>query len=265
MNKSVKVVVVLGLVLIGALSFMLLQSNRKTSDSSNSANGKQQHKANQKTKKPVVDKSKAKIASDPLSIDRENKEENGPEEDPEETEIKNPWGNTPVVSADATPQTKAFAEIVRSEKGLSRLSAIGDVETFDAGRYQKDAGYRKAYLSRPVGARVFAPAQPGSAVSHIKRTSPRYVRLIQGETAILKVKSVPSMPVTFSSFDLGRFQKSQLTTVTVEADEKGVATATFESPQGSAGDITVVAASPVATGQVRFLVNISLPTSAFTR
>jgi hypothetical protein len=85
------------------------------------------------------------------------------------------------------------------------------------------------------------------------------VSLLQGEVALLQVKSIPNMPVTFTSFDLGRFQESQLTTVTVESDDNGIAKASLESPKGTAGDINVLVASPVVTGQVKFLVNVSLP------
>lgn len=185
--------------------------------------------------------------------------------DLDEAEFPNPWGETPLVSPDASSQTKALVAIVQSGNDLSKLSAIGNVPSFDAGRYRSDSLYRTNYLETPVGARVFAPSQPGVDVLHIARSSPRRVRLVQGEAVRLRVKSVPRMPVTFTSFDLGRFRESKLTTVTVEADEDGFAVATFDSPPGTAGDVGVIAASPVATGQIRFLVTVVLPSDAINR
>ena len=67
------------------------------------------------------------------------------------------------------------------------------------------------------------------------------------------------MPVTFTSFDLGVFDKSQLTTVTVQADGRGVAEAVFTAPPGTVDDVRIMAASPVTTGQVRFVVNVQWP------
>ena len=180
-------------------------------------------------------------------------------DDPENEKIHNPYGETPYVKVDATPQTKSLAAIVASGQDLGRLSALGQVDGFDVEKYRNDPKYRMAYLETPISARVFSPAQPGDGVDHIERVSPKSMRILQGEVVLLKVKTQPKMPVTFSSFNLGRFHGSQLTTTTVEADDKGVALAKFEAPTGTAGDVNVIAAGPTTTGQVKFLINVTLP------
>lgn len=174
--------------------------------------------------------------------------------------IPSGYGVAPDVNKSATPQTEALFRIVEKGEGLERLSVLtGGQDVFDGDKYFSDAKYRKDYLVTPDFGRVFAPAQPGPGVPRIRRASPRFVPVLQGESASLKVSAPAGSPVSFTSFDLGRFRESQLTTITVEADEQGVAEATFEATPGTISDVNIMAAGPTTSGQVRFVVNISLP------
>ena len=80
----------------------------------------------------------------------------------------------------------------------------------------------------------------------------------QGESVRLQVNTLPNMPVTFASFDLGTFDNG-LTTKTVAADASGLASAAFTGTSGVAGEINLIAASPVATERVNFQVFVVAP------
>jgi len=75
------------------------------------------------------------------------------------------------------------------------------------------------------------------------------------------VRATPGAPVTFTSFDLGQFE-NQLTSITVRADDKGIATARFIGSPGTINDVNILVASPVNSGQAKFAVNVVLPRPA---
>ena len=64
------------------------------------------------------------------------------------------------------------------------------------------------------------------------------------------------MPVTFLAMDLGAFE-NKLNAITVEADGKGVAKATYTATPGTIGRSHIMAGSPGASGQVSFEVMIT--------
>jgi hypothetical protein len=66
------------------------------------------------------------------------------------------------------------------------------------------------------------------------------------------------MPCTFSSFDLGHFQ-NQLTSVSVAANDQGVAEVDFFGAPGTINEVKILASSPVTSGQIRFIVNVKKP------
>ncbi|WP_246146324.1 hypothetical protein [Rubripirellula lacrimiformis] len=79
-----------------------------------------------------------------------------------------------------------------------------------------------------------------------------------GESVRLQLKTQAAMPATFTSFDNGVFSNG-LTSITVKADKDGVATANFRASSGTAGEINIIAASPVATERVVYRVNVVSP------
>ena len=85
----------------------------------------------------------------------------------------------------------------------------------------------------------------------IERIGKGRFQLVQGESIRLQVKTEPGMPATFTSFDLGAFDNS-LSSITVKANEDGVATAAFHATTGTLGEVNLVAASPVASERVNF-------------
>ena len=53
-----------------------------------------------------------------------------------------------------------------------------------------------------------------------------------------------------------------LTAQTVQANAQGIAEVTFEATPGTIEDVNILAGSPVASGQVKFVVNVQMPDAA---
>ena len=165
------------------------------------------------------------------------------------------YGQTPAIDPDANPQVASVVAALREKKHPERLSPMIAPPAFDAKAYQADP---QAYLNTVEPGRAFQSAQPGPDVKVLQRMSPRLVKVTQGESVTLEVKAVPDAPVTFTSFDLGQFE-NQLTSITVQANETGVAQAEFSATPGTIDHVNILAASPVTTGQARFLVDVAVP------
>ena len=168
------------------------------------------------------------------------------------------YGKTPAVNPDANPNTRSVAEAIKENKFPERLTPMVPPKPFDAKAFAKDP---QAYLDVVEPGRAFAPAQPGKGVPRIKPLSPYFQKVEQGGTVKLQTTGKPGMPVTFTSLDLGQFS-NQLTSVTVLANEKGIAEAEFIATPGTISDVRIIAASPVTSGQSRFIVNVHLPNQA---
>ena len=166
-------------------------------------------------------------------------------------------GSSPVVPFEINKATKLIQEALKSgkEEHQSRLSAMHEAKPFDRAAYEKDP---QPYLDEVEPGRIWQSADEGEGVMPIGRLGDFYRKLIQGESAPLSVRTAPNAPATFYSPALGRFEK-QLTSITVKADEKGIATAVYTASLGSHDEVTVVAASPMVSGQARFLIDILVP------
>jgi len=66
---------------------------------------------------------------------------------------------------------------------------------------------------------------------------------------------LPEMPVTFTSFDLGRFE-NDLASITVQAGKDGLAKCTFTGSVGTIGKVNILASCPETSGQVKFIIEI---------
>lgn len=164
------------------------------------------------------------------------------------------YGALPPIKADANPQVEAVVEAIQQKRHPERLSAMASPPPFDAKAYRSDPA---AYLSVVELGRVFQTAQPGPGVPRLQAVSPNLQMVKQGESVKLKVIAPPGSPVSFTSFDCGEFD-NRLTAITVTADEEGVAEARFTTTPGTIEDIHILAGSPQASGQVRFVVNVAL-------
>jgi hypothetical protein len=164
-------------------------------------------------------------------------------------------GALPAIPGNANPQVKAVVEAVRDKNHPERLSVLASPKPFDAAAYKNNPS---VYLETTEPGRVFQTAQPGEGVPVLKRVSADYSRVTQGESVLLRVKAKPGDPISYTTFDCGAFDNG-LTSITVKADDKGVAVAKLTTTPGVYKDIHILAGSPMAASQVRFVVNVSLP------
>ncbi|MDA3963817.1 MAG: hypothetical protein PF961_23760 [Planctomycetota bacterium] len=174
----------------------------------------------------------------------------------DEQDIPN-YGTTPGVPGDANPNVASVVEALANPAAHpERLSPMHAPAPFNAEAYLSNP---QAYLDVVEPGRVFQAAQPGEA-PRLRPAVAERQRVVQGEQVALSVKGVPSgMPVTFTSFDLGVFAENRLTSVTVPADDRGLATVHLEGTPGTIADVGILAASPATSGHIRFIVEVVLP------
>tara|TARA_R110002072_G_scaffold301976_2_gene483188 strand:- start:6668 stop:7474 length:807 start_codon:yes stop_codon:yes gene_type:complete len=165
------------------------------------------------------------------------------------------YGTTPPVPADANPQVASAVAALRGNRNPERVSLFHKPQPFDAEEFARNPD---AYLNVVEPGRAFRAAQPGPGVPTLKGMSPALQYAEQGESVSLKVKTVAGAPVTFTSLDLGAFE-NRLTTITVRADNKGVARTAFSGPPGTIGDVNILAASPMTSGQAKYTVHVTEP------
>ena len=163
-------------------------------------------------------------------------------------------GRSPVVNANANPNTRYLAQHIDDPEHPEVRSVMFQPEPFDRASYEADP---QAYLDRFEPGRIWQ-ASDSEAAPHVKRVGSFYRRLLQGESTRLQARTEPGMPVTFYSGQLGQFA-NELSAVTVQADDQGVAETTYTATGGTHGEIVILASSPVAQGQTRFVVKVDLP------
>ncbi len=159
------------------------------------------------------------------------------------------------VALDASAATRSVAEAIRNPKLAHRLTSLIPPPPFDKETYEKD---RQTYLDTIEPGRIFQHLEAGPGVVALKRDSQYLYSVLQGEKVVLRVKARPGDPVTYFSGRLGRFP-NQLATITIAADDQGVAQTEFLASAGTRDEIDIVAASPLHSGQVQFLVQVVLP------
>lgn len=171
------------------------------------------------------------------------------------------YGKTEGVDPNENLQVSSVYEALRTDQNPERLSPLFSPKAFDLISYQEDPS---SYINTIEPGRVFQSLQPGDDVPQLKRVSPKRVELVQGEKTELAVKTLPGMPCSFTSFDLGAFE-NQLTAITVKADDDGVARTTFIASSGTIEGVNILSSSPVTSGQVRFIINIGYSEEARQR
>lgn len=164
-----------------------------------------------------------------------------------------PAGTIMPFRGDSNPMTKSVAEAIDTQTHPERLTPMIGPEPFDLVRYQAD---ELAYLNTVEPGRVWQVAQPGDNVPRIVSASGPTHYIDPGETVVLRLMVPPGMPATFTSFDLGAFE-NLLTSITVRADAKGIAQASFTASSGTVGTVNILAASPVTSGQMRYIVYVA--------
>ena len=165
------------------------------------------------------------------------------------------YGTFPLIPKDANVHVKSVAEALKNGTHPERVSSMVLPQPFDAAAYKTNPA---AYLDVVEPGRVWQPAQPGPNVPRIAALTARMFSVDQGVPTEIRVQSVPGAPVSFTAFDGGAFD-NLLTSITVRADDKGVAKVTFTGTTGVINDVNILAASPLTSGQIKYIANITLP------
>ena len=165
-------------------------------------------------------------------------------------------GRTPTISKEQIKESKQLQSAVAATQDPtklgSRLSPLIKAAAFDKNRFQNDKAYREEYLSTAEPARVYQVDDKSEY--KLKRKSPYYQEVSQGESVFITVEAEPNMPVSITSFDLGKFA-NHLTYQTVLADAGGSATFEFFGMPGTFNDTKMLVSSPTSKGQLKFVVH----------
>ena len=138
------------------------------------------------------------------------------------------------------------------------ISSIFLPKQFDEERYFDDP---EDYISRIEPGRVFQPKQPGRNVQRIDIVGKNAFSMIRNETVSFRVRAISNAPVSFTSFDLGTFENG-LSAITVKADGDGIAEVQFKAGNGSFNQVNILAASPMTSGQAKYIVTVEMPRTA---
>ncbi len=164
-------------------------------------------------------------------------------------------GRSPLLDPQLNENVESITEAINSKKHPERLSVMFEPAPFNRDEFLADP---QAYLNIFEPGRAFQNLPSGSDAPRIKEIGQQYHEVLRGETAVLKTRVEPNMPVTFYSPRLGQFE-NQLPAITVQADENGLATARFKATPGTRGYIDIVAGSPTRRGQAKYLIKVVLP------
>ncbi len=103
--------------------------------------------------------------------------------------------------------------------------------------------------------RVFQTAEAKPGVPQLAIVGLAEQRIAAGGSATLAVQAAPAAVVTFATSDGGEFA-NHAASITVLADDQGLAQATMTAPRGTLDDVPVHIGSPAAVGTVTMLVHV---------
>ena len=150
------------------------------------------------------------------------------------------------------PRVVSVEEIARAKLG-SGAAHEHDHKNFNRAAYLADPA---GYLSQIAGSRIYDVANPAAGLAALAPVGPSGFSVETNTEATLAARTEPGMPVTFTSFGLGQFPASGMQTVTVAADDQGVARAQFRVTPGTVGSCLITAGSPVVSSTIQFLISI---------
>jgi len=170
-------------------------------------------------------------------------------------------GKTPAITKEQIAESKQLQSVIEATKDPkrfgSRLSPLVKAAPFDKNRFKSDKAYKEEYLNSAEPARVYQVDDKSKF--QLKRKSPYYQEVVQGESVFISVEAEPNMPVSITSFDLGKFA-NHLTYQTVLADASGTATFEFFGMPGTFNNSNILVSSPTSRGQAKFVVYTKIKT-----
>jgi hypothetical protein len=122
---------------------------------------------------------------------------------------------------------------------------------------------RKA-LTTTEGKRVYETARPGPGVPLLALASPAWVETQPGGSITVQARSAPGALVNFWAVEGGVFP-NQRASITVLADDQGVATTTVTANSGTLDDTSIVIGSPQAVGLQTVTMHVLYPGSIHAR
>jgi hypothetical protein len=161
----------------------------------------------------------------------------------------------PIASRDENKQISKVHESILARSNPERYHTLALSAAFDNAAFDADPD---AYLSTVEPARVWQTAQPGPDVPALTGLSRPRQSLKENEAIRLRVRSAANAPVTFTTLDSGVFENS-LPSISVRADKDGIAEAKYSAISGVVGDVNIIAASPLASGSVKYRLSV-IPT-----
>ncbi len=174
------------------------------------------------------------------------------------SEYKTPFkfriGTAPKIAVDTNEQTRSLKASRFTKDAGKQYSALIPATKFDRKKYEANPD---SYLSKVEPGRIWESLPPGTG-KPIQRKGKYFHEVVRGESVIVRAITEPGMPVHFYTNSIGQFD-NQLSTITVKADEQGIAVARYRTTSGQLGDVDLFAASPVRSGRTRYLVRVSIP------
>ncbi len=167
-----------------------------------------------------------------------------------------PVGISPTFTGKENESIKLVAEAVRTGSSPERLTPMILPHPFDQSAFESTP---EKYLIGVEPGRVWQAAHPGPGVLPLRAGSPERATIKQSESVRLVVRTVAGAPATFTAFDSGSFE-NLAASITVMADGQGLASASFTGTSGTVGSSNILAASPLSSGQIHFIVEV-LPRS----
>ena len=161
---------------------------------------------------------------------------------------------TPAPEASNVPTRVVTVEEIARVKHASSAAHPHDHKNFNRAAYLADPA---SYLSKVAGSRVYEVANPAADVAALIPEGPTGFSAPTNGEVTLAAKTEPGCPTTFVTFGLGQFPASGFQSVTVAADEHGIARTQFRVTPGTVGNCLVMAGSPVCANTLSFLITVS--------
>ena len=164
-------------------------------------------------------------------------------------------GVAPSVSKEDSPAAAKLLEEAAKKDGERRyLSTSSKTEPFDRDAYLASP---EDYLVLTRPGRIRQSLAPAKGVVPLRSQGGQFFQILQGESVFLSATAEPGMPVTFHTQQLGEFD-NRLKTISVAADKEGVAKVKYHAVTGVVGVVQVMAASPVHSGRLDYVVEVSV-------
>jgi|GEM_PF-3325755 len=162
-----------------------------------------------------------------------------------------------VETRDEPPSGRAkygHVEVTLSVHSPYPHTIIARPDPFDAPRWASDIPYRTTYLASIIPGRVWLSADPGATIPILTALSEPVLGATPNQNVTIRLQGAPGAPISLTCLGSGYFPINNRNAITVLSDATGVAAIEFRTQ--NAGDAPLLAASPMASGRIRFLLEV---------